>query len=69
MEQFKTAANIIAIIAVLVVACAIGPAIYFAAAKVVAVGAGFITVLALSVTWIVEAVQERQPRRAKKYSR
>ena len=66
MEQFKTAANVIAIIAVLVVACAIGPAIYFVAAKVIAVGAGFVTVLALSVTWIIEEAQERQPRRAKK---
>ena len=66
MEQFKTAANTIAIVAVLVVACAIGPAIYFVAAKAIAVGASFVTVLALSVTWIVEAVQERQPRRAKK---
>ena len=66
MEQFKTAASAIAIIAVLVVACAIGPAIYFAAAKAIAVGAGFVTVLALGVTWIIEEVQERQPRRAKK---
>ena len=66
MEQFKTAANCIAILAVLVVACAIGPAIYFAAAKAIAVGAGFVTVLALSVAGIIEAVQERQPRRAKK---
>ena len=66
MEQFKTAANAIAIIAVLVVACAIGPAVYFAAAKVLAVGAGFVTVLALSIAWVIEAVQERQPRRAKK---
>ena len=66
MEQFKTAANIIAIIAVLVVACAIGPAVYFAAAKVLAVGAGFVTVLALSIAGIIEAVQERQPRRPKK---
>ena len=66
MEQFKTAANVIAIVAVLVVACAIGPAIYFVAAKVIAVGAGFVTVLALSVAWIIEEVQERQPRRAKK---
>ena len=66
MEQFKTAANAIAIIAVLVVACAIGPAIYFAAAKVIAVGAGFVTVLALSIAWILDEVQERQPRRAKK---
>ena len=40
MEQFKTAANCLAIIAVVVVACAIGPA------KVIAVGAGFVTVLA-----------------------
>ena len=66
MEQFKTAANAIAIIAVFVVACAIGPAIYFAAAKVIAVGAGFVTVLALSIAWILEEFQERQPRRAKK---
>ena len=66
MEQFKTAANALAIIAVFVVACAIGPAIYFAAAKVIAVGAGFITVLTLSATWIVEEFQGRQPRRAKK---
>ena len=66
MEQFKTAANAIAIIAVFAVACAIGPAIYFAAAKVIAVGAGFVTVLALCVTWIIEEAQERQPRRAKK---
>ena len=66
MEQFKTAANAIAIIAVFVVACAIGPAIYFAAAKVIAVAAGFVTVLALSVSWILEEAQERQPRRAKK---
>ena len=66
MEQFKTAANSIAIIAVLVVACAIGPAIYFGVAKVIAVGAGFVTVLALSVAWIIEEAQERQPRRAKK---
>ena len=66
MEQFKTAASAIAIIAVLVVACAIGPAIYFGTAKVIAVGAGFVTVLALSVTWILEEVQERQPRSAKK---
>ena len=66
MEQFKTASNAIAILAVLVVACAIGPAIYFVAAKAIAVGAGFVTVLALSVTWIIEEVQERQPRRAKK---
>ena len=66
MEQFKTAANAIAIIAVFAVACAIGPAIYFTAAKAIAVGAGFVTVLALSVAWIIEEVQERQPRRAKK---
>ena len=66
MEQFKTAANAIAIIAVLVVACAIGPAVYFATAKVIAVGGGFITVLALSIAWVLEGVQERQPRRAKK---
>ena len=66
MEQFKTAANTIAIIAVLVVACAIGPAIYFVAAKVIAVGASFVTVLALGVAWVIEEVQERQPRRAKK---
>ena len=66
MEQFKTAANAIAIIAVIVVACAIGPAIYFAAAKAIAVGAGFVTVLALSVAWGIEEIQERQPRRAKK---
>ena len=66
MEQFKTAANTIAIIAVLVVACAIGPAIYFVAAKVIAVGAGFVTVLALIVAWVIEEVQERQPRKAKK---
>ena len=66
MEQFKTAANALAIIAVFAVACAIGPAIYFAAAKVIAVGAGFITVLTLSATWIVEEFQGRQPRRAKK---
>ena len=66
MEQFKTAANAIAIIAVFVVACAIGPAIYFVAAKVIAVGAGFVTVLALSAAWVVEGFQERQPRRAKK---
>ena len=66
MEQFKTAANTIAIIAVLVVACAIGPAIYFVAAKWIAVGAGFVVVLALSGAWIIEEVQERQPRRAKK---
>ena len=66
MEQFKTAANSIAIIAALVVACAIGPAIYFDVAKVIAVGAGFVTVLALSVTWLIEEAQERQPRRAKK---
>ena len=66
MEQVKTAANALAIIAVFVVACAIGPAIYFAAAKVIAVGAGFLTVLALSVTWIIEEAQKRQPRRAKK---
>ena len=66
MEQFKTAANCIAIIAVFVVACAIGPAIYFAAAQVVAVCAGFVTVLALGVAWVVEEAQERQPRRAKK---
>ena len=66
MEQFKTAANAIAIIAVIVVACAIGPAIYFAAAKAIAVGAGFVTVLALIVAWVIEEVQERQPRRAKK---
>ena len=66
MEQFKTAANCLAIIAVVVVACAIGPAIYFAAAKVIAVGAGFVTVLALSIAWIIEELQERQPRRAKK---
>lgn len=66
MEQFKTAANALAIIAVFAVACAIGPAIYFAAAKVIAVGAGFIAVLTLSVTWVVEEFQGRQPRRAKK---
>ena len=66
MEQFKTAADVIAIIAVLVVACAIGPAIYFAAAKMIAVCAGFVTVLALIASWSIEAVQERQPRRAKK---
>ena len=66
MEQFKTAANCIAIIAALVVAFAIGPAIYFTAAKVLAVGAGFVTVLALVASWSIEAVQERQPRRAKK---
>ena len=66
MEQVKTAANCIAILAVLVVAFAIGPAIYFFAAKMIAVGAGFVTVLALVASWIVEAVQERQPRRAKK---
>lgn len=66
MEQFKTAANGIAIIAVLVVAFAIGPAIYFPAAKVIAVGAGFVTVMALVASWAIEAVQERQPRRAKK---
>ena len=66
MEQFKTAANAIAIIAVFVVACAIGPAIYFVAAKAIAVAAGFVTVLALSVSWILEEAQERQPRRAKK---
>ena len=66
MEQFKTAANCIAILAVFVVACAIGPAIYFDVAKVIAVGASFVTVLALSVAWIIEEVQERQPRRAKK---
>ena len=66
MEQFKTAANSIAIIAALVVACAIGPAIYFDVAKVIAVGAGFVTVLALSGAWIIEEVQARQPRRAKK---
>ena len=66
MEQFKTAANAIAIIAVLVVACAIGPAIYFAAAKAIAVGAGFVIVLALSAAWILDEAQERQPRRAKK---
>ena len=66
MEKFKTVVNFIAIIAVLVVACAIGPAIYFAAAKAIAVGAGFVTVLALIVAWVIEDVQERQPRRAKK---
>ena len=66
MEQFKTAANCLAIIAVVVVACAIGPAIYFATAKVIAVGAGFVTVLALSIAWVLEELQERQPRRAKK---
>ena len=66
MEQFKTAANCIAILAVLVVSFAIGPAIYFSAAKVIAVGAGFVTILALSAAWIIEAVQERQPRRIKK---
>ena len=66
MEQFKTAANCLAIIAVVVVACAIGPAIYFAAAKVIAVGASFVTVLALSIAWVIEELQERQPRRAKK---
>ena len=66
MEQFKTAANIIAVIAVLVVACAIGPAIYFVAAKAIAVSAGFVTVLALSIAWAIEEIQERQPRRAKK---
>ena len=48
------------------VACAIGPAIYFAAAKAIAVGAGFVTVLALGVTWVIEEVQDRQPRGAKK---
>ena len=66
MEQFKTAANALAIIAVFVVACAIGPAIYFAAAKVIAVGAGFVIVLALTVAWAVEGFQERQPRSVKK---
>ena len=66
MGQFKTAANAIAIVAVFVVACAIGPAIYFTAAKIIAVGAGFITVLALVASWGLEEVQERQPRRAKK---
>ena len=66
MEQFKTAANTIAILAVLIVAFAIGPAIYFTAAKAIAVGAGFVTVLALGVAGILEAVQEHQPRRAKK---
>ena len=66
MEQFKTAANAIAIIAVFVVACAIGPAIYFGVAKVIAVGAGFVTVVALAASWIIEAVQDRQPRSAKK---
>ena len=66
MKQFKTAANAIALIAVLVVACAIGPAIYFVAAKAIAVCAGFVTVLALIVAWGIEEVQERQPRRAKK---
>ena len=66
MEQFKTAANALAIIAVFMVACAIGPAIYFAAAKVIAVSAGFVTVLALSVTWIIEEFQERQSRKSKK---
>ena len=66
MKQFKTAADTIAIVAVLVVACAIGPAVYFAAAKVLAVGAGFVTALALSIAGIIEAVQERQPRRPKK---
>ena len=66
MEQFETAAYAIAIIAALVVACAIGPAIYFGVAKVIAVGASFVTVLALSVAWILEEAQERQQRRAKK---
>ena len=66
MEQFKTAANAIAIVAVLMVACAIGPAIYFPAAKVIAVGAGFVTVLALGVAWTVEGFQERQSRKSKK---
>ena len=66
MEQFETVAYAIAIIAALVVACAIGPAIYFDVAKVIAVGASFVTVLALSVAWVLEEVQERQPRRAKK---
>ena len=66
MDQFKTAANAIAIIAVLVVACAIGPAIYFVAAKVIAVSAGFVTILALCIAGTIEAVQERQPRRTKK---
>ena len=66
MEQFKTAANALASIAVFVVACAIGPAIYFAAAKAIAVGAGFVTVLALAVAWVVEGFQERQPRSVKK---
>ena len=66
MEQFKTAANCLAIIAVVVVACAIGPAIYFATAKVIAVGAGFVTVLALSIAWLLEELQERQPRRTTK---
>ena len=66
MEQFETAANCIAIIAALVVAFAIGPAIYFDVAKVIVDGAVFVTVLALSGAWILEEVQERQPRRAKK---
>ena len=66
MEQFKTAANCIAILAVLVAACAIGPAIYLTAAQVVAVCAGFVTVLALSVAWTVEGFQERQSRKSKK---
>ena len=66
MEQFKTAANALAIIAVIVVAGAIGPAIYFDAAKVIAVGAGFITVLALIVAWAVEEFQGRQSRKSKK---
>ena len=66
MKQFKTVVNFIAIIAVFVVACAIGPAIYFVAAKAIAVGAGFVTVLALIVAWVIEEAQERQPRRAKK---
>ena len=66
MEQFKTAANGLAILAALVVACAIGPAIYFTAAQIVAIGAGFITVLALSGAWIIEEFQERQSRESKK---
>ena len=66
MEKVETAANCIAIIAMFVVACAIGPAIYFTAAQVVAVCASFVTVLALGVAWVVEEAQERQPRRAKK---
>ena len=66
MEQFKTVANAIAVVAVFMVACAIGPAIYFTAAKVIAVGAGFVTVLALSGAWIIEEFQERQSRKSKK---